>query len=136
MSGCVIFSSIYSMREVEMAVLLGICLSAQKPALACRPFPIQGSWNTFRLLCPSYSLKPTLQSMSNMTIQGAAVGAEAGKLQADPRNVFSRLLSHARTIDMTMTLGDSTEALGQIRELEAYLERGLEVLSKPLTYES
>src|SRR6266566_3245790 len=33
MSGCVIFSSIYSMREVEMAVLLGICLSAQKPAL-------------------------------------------------------------------------------------------------------
>ncbi len=74
--------------------------------------------------------------MSNMTIQGAAVGAEAGKLQADLRNVFSRLLSHARTIDMTMTLGDSTEALGQIRELEAYLERGLEVLSKPLTYES
>ncbi|TMI16520.1 hypothetical protein E6H33_04270 [Candidatus Bathyarchaeota archaeon] len=71
-----------------------------------------------------------------MTIQGAAVGAEAGKLQADLRNVFSRLLSHARTIDMTMTLGDSTEALGQIRELEAYLERGLEVLSKPLTYES
>jgi len=71
-----------------------------------------------------------------MTIQGAAVAAEAGKLQADLQNVFSRLLSHARTIDMTMTLGDSTEALGQIRELEAYLERGLEVLSKPLTYES
>jgi hypothetical protein len=35
-----------------------------------------------------------------------------------------------------MTLGDSIEALGQLRELEAYLERGLEVLGKPLTYES
>jgi hypothetical protein len=35
---------------------------------------------------------------------------------------------------MTMTLGDSTEALGQLRELEAYLERGLDVLSKPLRY--
>jgi len=71
-----------------------------------------------------------------MTVQEAAVGAEAGKLQADLRDVFSKLLKHARTIDMTMSLGDSTEALGQIRELEMYLERGLEVLSKPLTYES
>jgi hypothetical protein len=38
-------------------------------------------------------------------------------------------------IDMTLTLGDSAEALGQIRELEAYLERGLEVLSRPLNRE-
>ena len=72
--------------------------------------------------------------MSNMTVQEAEVGTEAGKLQADLRDVFSKILSHARGIDMTMTLGDSTEALGQLRELEAYLERGLDVLSKPLRY--
>jgi len=74
--------------------------------------------------------------MSNITVQEAAVGSEAGKLKADLRDVFSKLLRHAKTIDMTMTLGDSIEALGQLRELEAYLERGLEVLGKPLTYES
>jgi hypothetical protein len=74
--------------------------------------------------------------MSNMMVQEAEVGTEAGKLQADLRDVFSKILSHARGIDMTMTLGDSTEALGQLRELEAYLERGLEVLSKPLAYGS
>jgi len=98
--------------------------------------PDSGKLEYIQAPLPVIFPQPTLQCMSNMTIQGAAVGAEAGKLQADLRNVFSRLLSHARTIDMTMTLGDSTEALGQIRELEAYLERGLEVLSKPLTYES
>ncbi len=74
--------------------------------------------------------------MSNMTIQEAAVGTEAGRLQDDLRGVFSKMLSHARTIDMTLTLGDSAEALGQIRELEAYLEMGLEVLSRPLSRES
>jgi hypothetical protein len=37
---------------------------------------------------------------------------------------------------MSMTLGEGTEALGQLRELEAYLERGLEVLSEPLAYGS
>jgi hypothetical protein len=67
-----------------------------------------------------------------MTVQEAEVGTEAGKLQADLRDVFSKILSHARRIDMSMTLGEGTEALGQLRELEAYLERGLEVLSKPL----
>ncbi len=74
--------------------------------------------------------------MSNMTVQEAVVGTEAGRLQDDLRGVFSKMLSHARTIDMTLTLGDRTEALGQIRELEAYLERGLEVLSRPLNCES
>jgi hypothetical protein len=71
-----------------------------------------------------------------MTVQEIGRGTEAGKLQADLRDVFSKILSHARRIDMTMTMGDGTEALGQIRELEAYLERGLEVLSRPLTDES
>ncbi len=70
--------------------------------------------------------------MLGTTVQEAEVGTEAGKLQADIRDVFSKILSHARRIDLTMTLGDSTEALGQLRELEAYLERGSEVLSKPL----
>jgi hypothetical protein len=74
--------------------------------------------------------------MSGITVQEIEVGSEAGKLQADLREVFNKILSYARTIDMTMTLGDDTEALGQIRELEAYLERGLEVLSRPLTRES
>ena len=70
--------------------------------------------------------------MFSTTVQEAEVGTEAGMLQADLRDVFSKILSHARRIDMTMTLGEGTEALGQLRELEAYLERGLEVLSKPL----
>jgi hypothetical protein len=74
--------------------------------------------------------------MSGITVQEIEVGSEAGKLQADLREVFNKILSYARTIDMTMTLGDDTEALGQVRELEAYLERGLEVLSRPLTRES
>ncbi len=74
--------------------------------------------------------------MSNMTVHELAVGSEAGKLQAELRDVFSKILSHARRIDMTMTLGDTTEAVGQLRELEAYLERGLEVLSRPLTHDS
>jgi len=74
--------------------------------------------------------------MSNMAVQEAVVGTEAGKLQNDLRDVFSKMLSHARIIDMTPTLGDNTEALGQIRELEAYLERGLEVLSRPLSHDS
>ena len=70
--------------------------------------------------------------MSNVMARETVVGTEAGKLQDDLRDVFSKMLSHARTIDMTLSLGDSTEALGQLRELEAYLERGLEVLSRPL----
>ena len=70
--------------------------------------------------------------MFGTTVQEAEVETEAGKLQADLRDVFSKILSHARRIDMSMTLGEGTEALGQLRELEAYLERGLEVLSKPL----
>jgi hypothetical protein len=74
--------------------------------------------------------------MFGKTVQEAEVGTEAGKLQADLRDVFSKILSHARRIDMSMTLGEGTEALGQLRELEAYLERGLEVLSKPLAYGS
>ena len=61
------------------------------------------------------------------------LGTEAGKLQADLRDVFTKILSHARRIDLAMTLGEDSETLEQIRELEAYLERGLEVLSRPLT---
>ena len=74
--------------------------------------------------------------MFSKMVQEAEVGTEAGRLQADLRDVFNRILSHARRIDMSVTLGEGTEALGQLRELEAYLERGLEVLSKPLAYGS
>lgn len=74
--------------------------------------------------------------MSSMTVQETVVGREAGKLQAELREVFSKMLSHTRRVDLTMTLGHSTEALGQLRELEEYLERGLEVLSRPLTQDS
>ena len=74
--------------------------------------------------------------MSNMTVQETVVETEARKLQADLRDVFSKILSHARSIDMTMTMGDNSEALGQLRELETYLERGLDVLSRPLNDES
>jgi hypothetical protein len=72
--------------------------------------------------------------MANQTVQEAVEGTEAGKLQTELREVFSKILSHARRIDMTMALGDTTEALGQVRELEEYLERGLVVLSRPLAY--
>ena len=82
------------------------------------------------------SIQTQGDGMSNVSVQEAVVGAEAGRLQEDLRGVFRKMLSHARTIDMTLTLGDSAEALGQIRELEAYLERGLEVLSRPLGRES
>jgi hypothetical protein len=61
--------------------------------------------------------------MFSTTIQEQEIGTEAGKLQSDLRDVFSKILSHARRIEMTMTLGDITEALGQLRELEAYLEK-------------
>jgi len=74
--------------------------------------------------------------MSKMAIQEGVAGTEAGKLQVELRDVFSKLLSHARRIDMTLALGDTSEALGQTRELELYLERGLVVLSRPLDYES
>jgi len=74
--------------------------------------------------------------MSNMAVQETVAGTEAGKLQTELRDVFSKILSQARRIDMTLALGDTTEALGQVRELESYLERGLVVLSRPLTQES
>ena len=93
-------------------------------------------WNRFGPLCSSYSLRPRIARMSNMMVQEGRTGTEAGKLQADLKDVFSKMLSHTRRIDVTMTLGDSTEALGQLRELEAYLERGLDVLSRPLDHES
>ncbi len=73
--------------------------------------------------------------MPNMTVQETVVGTEASKLQTELRDVFSKILGHARRIDMTLALGDTTEALGQVRELELYLERGLVVLSRPLTQE-
>jgi len=59
--------------------------------------------------------------------------SEAGKLQADLHEVFGKILSHTRGIKSTVVLGDNVEALGRISELEAYLERGLEVLSRPIT---
>jgi len=70
-----------------------------------------------------------------MTVQETVVGTEASKLQTELRDVFSKILGHARRIDMILALGDTTEALGQVRELELYLERGLVVLSRPLTQE-
>ncbi|TMI33872.1 hypothetical protein E6H28_00705 [Candidatus Bathyarchaeota archaeon] len=70
-----------------------------------------------------------------MTVQETVVGTEASKLQTELRDVFSKILGHARRIDMTLALGDTTEALGQVRELELYLERGLVALSRPLTQE-
>ncbi|TMI06665.1 hypothetical protein E6H34_10305 [Candidatus Bathyarchaeota archaeon] len=70
-----------------------------------------------------------------MTVHETVAGTEADKLQMELHEVFSKILSHARRIDMTMALGDSNEALGQVRELEAYLERGLVVLSRPLTHD-
>ena len=73
--------------------------------------------------------------MPNMTVQETVVGTEASKLQTELRDVFSKILGHARRIDMILALGDTTEALGQVRELELYLERGLVVLSRPLTQE-
>ena len=73
--------------------------------------------------------------MPNMTVQETVVGTEASKLQTELRDVFSKILGHARRIDMTLALGDTTEALGQVRELELYLERGLVVLSRPLIQE-
>jgi len=73
--------------------------------------------------------------MSNLTVQETVAGTEAAKLQTELRDVFSKILGHARRIDMTLALGDTTEALGQVRELEVYLERGLVVLSRPLIQE-
>lgn len=70
--------------------------------------------------------------MSNVAVP---LESEAGRLQADLRDVFRKMLSHAKRIDSSITLGTSTEALGQLRELEAYLERGLAVLCRPLADE-
>jgi hypothetical protein len=74
--------------------------------------------------------------MSSTVARTVGLETEAGKLQADLRNVFGKMLSQTRRIDSSMTLGAAIEALGQLRELEAYLERGLEVLSGPLSEES
>ena len=71
-----------------------------------------------------------------MSTVEVALESEAGRLQADLRDVFRKLLSHTRRIDTSITLGTSTEALGEVRELQAYLERGLAVLCRPLTEES
>lgn len=72
------------------------------------------------------------EDMSTGTVQTIRFESEAGKLQTELQSVFRKMLSQTRRIDSSMTLGDSAEALGQLRELEAYLERGLEVLGKPL----
>jgi hypothetical protein len=74
--------------------------------------------------------------MSSTAIQTVGFESEAGKLQADLRDVFRKMLSQTRRIDSSLTLGATTEALGQLRDLEGYLERGLEVLSIPLSEES
>ena len=74
--------------------------------------------------------------MSTALVQNTGLESEAGKLQADLREVFRKMLSHTRSIDTSMTLGSTSEALGQLRELEAYLERGLAVLSRPMREES
>jgi hypothetical protein len=74
--------------------------------------------------------------MSSTAIQTLGFESEAGKLQADLRDVFLKMLRQTRRIDSSLTLGVATEALEQLRELERYLERGLEVLSSPLSEES
>ena len=70
--------------------------------------------------------------MSDTVVQPLNLETEAGRLQSDLRDVFRKMLSHVRRIDISMSVGDDAEALGQLRELEAYLERGLAVISTPL----
>lgn len=70
--------------------------------------------------------------MSSGIVQTIQLGSEAGKLQSELQSVFRRMLSQTRTIDSSMSLGEVAVALGELRELEAYLERGLEILSGPL----
>lgn len=70
--------------------------------------------------------------MSDTVVQPLNLETEAGRLQSDLRDVFRKMLSHVRRIDISMSVGDDAEALGQLRELEAYLERGLAVISRPL----
>jgi len=126
------FSSIDTVLGVEMVVLLGICLSSQKPGTRsrCLRVGIDSGPSARHILS-----KPIASNMPSMTVQETVAGTEAGKLQTELRDVFSKILGHARRIDMTLALGDTTEALGQVRELELYLERGLVVLSRPLTQE-
>lgn len=71
--------------------------------------------------------------MSAAVVRTVGLESEAGRLQNELKGVFRKMLSHTKRIDASMTLGDSVEALGQLRELEAYLERGLAVLSRPLS---
>lgn len=70
--------------------------------------------------------------MSSGIVQTIQLGSEAGKLQSELQSVFRRMLSQTRTIDSSMSLGEVALALGELRKLEAYLERGLEILSRPL----
>ena len=74
--------------------------------------------------------------MSATAIQAVGLESEAGKLQADLQDVFRKMLSQTRRIHNSMELGAAAEALGQLRELEVYLERGLEVLSRPFSEQS
>ena len=71
-----------------------------------------------------------------MSSVAVSIESEAGRLQADLRDVFRKMLTHTKRIDSSITMGTSVEALGQLRELEAYLERGLAVLCRPLVDES
>src|SRR5947208_2889704 len=107
-----------------------VCLSSQKPGTRsrCLRVGIDSGPSARHILS-----KPIASNMPSMTVQETVAGTEAGKLQTELRDVFSKILGHARRIDMTLALGDTTEALGQVRELELYLERGLVVLSRPLT---
>lgn len=70
--------------------------------------------------------------MSSGSVQTVGIESEAGRLQTELQSVFRKMLGQTRRIDSSMTLGDAAQALGQLRELEAYLERGLEVLGRPL----
>ena len=73
-----------------------------------------------------------VDAMSSVSV---SVESEAGRLQADLREMFRKMLTHTKRIDSSMTLGTAVEALGQLRELEAYLEWGLVVLCRPLVDE-
>jgi hypothetical protein len=62
--------------------------------------------------------------MFNATVQEAGVETEAGKLQVDLRDVFSKILSHARRIDMTMTMGDGTGGVGADQRARSISRKG------------
>jgi hypothetical protein len=119
---------------MEMVVVLGICLIILWRVSGNTPPIRKGVGSALSALDYLACRKTTV--VSEMTVQEVQSSLEAAKLQTDLREVFTKMLSHARRIDLTMMLGDHAEALGQIRELESYLERGIAVLNRPIGQDS